>query len=198
MKLSGRTIDFLLSNDNSEFSVDERFPILCKAVKAWASKVGLIGAHRGRLNSYTLCLMVISYLQGKPSNCFSKFKHVIVSVGVSPAILPCLQKLLPEMEGEIKVEDDDYDKRDVKTELEALLGGKMTPKNTSSLGSLFAGFLKYYAEFKWVFLQPALVINVFLTASKKIGFLCAEEQCWRSDGMRKSQWMECRRELTIL
>lgn len=101
--------------------------MLCRAVKDWAKSVGVQGAKDGRLNSFSLCLMVTHYLQ-------------------VCGILPNLQELFPELNGDFEVENDDYQKRNLKKELEQR--GYRFGDNESSVGVLFAGFLKYYAEFK--------------------------------------------------
>ncbi|EGT32859.1 hypothetical protein CAEBREN_29455 [Caenorhabditis brenneri] len=107
--------------------VDARFPLLCKAMKAWASKVGVEGAKRARLNSFSLCLMLIQYLQMQK-------------------VLPNLQEIFPELNGEFLVENDNYEEKDLKEKI--IKEGKFKlDENKSSLAALFLGFLKYYADF---------------------------------------------------
>lgn len=113
--------------------MDPRFQLLCRAVKAWSKAVGVEGAKNARLNSFSLCLMVILYLQ----------------TGVSPAILPNLQELFPELNGDVEVTDDEYGKkRNLKAEMEKM--GVRMEKNQTSIGSLFTGFLKFWSRFELV------------------------------------------------
>lgn len=107
--------------------VDARFPLLCKAMKSWASKVGVEGASRARLNSFSLCLMLIQYLQMQK-------------------VLPNLQEIFPELNGEFLVENDKYGEKDIKERVRKE-GTFKFDENKSSLAALFLGFLKYYAEF---------------------------------------------------
>uniref|UniRef100_A0A1I7UZ64 PAP-associated domain-containing protein n=1 Tax=Caenorhabditis tropicalis TaxID=1561998 RepID=A0A1I7UZ64_9PELO len=43
--------------------LDSRFQTLCRAVKTWASKSGVENSREGRLNSFSVCLLLIHYLQ---------------------------------------------------------------------------------------------------------------------------------------
>ncbi|KAF1770787.1 hypothetical protein GCK72_002610 [Caenorhabditis remanei] len=152
---TGVSIDVTIDNDTAKRNtqllcwygqLDAKFPLLCKAVKAWASKVGVEGASRGRLNSFSLCMMVLSYLQ----------------VGTTPAVLPNLQEMFPELNGEIKVESDDYTKRNLREEIQEQ-GKFKFDENKSSLAALFLGCLRYYADFdfstKWISVKSGKVLE---------------------------------------
>ena len=62
-------------------SVDRRFPVLTLIVKHWAINAGINDAMNGSLNSYSLVLLVVHYLQ----------------FAVRPPILPSLQALHPHL-----------------------------------------------------------------------------------------------------
>ena len=68
-------------------------------------------------------------------------------MGTTPAVLPNLQELFPELNGEIKVESDDYTKRNLREEIQEQ-GKFKFDENKSSLAALFLGCLKYYADFE--------------------------------------------------
>ncbi|EFP00999.1 hypothetical protein CRE_20741 [Caenorhabditis remanei] len=105
--------------------VDARFPVLALLVKHWAGANYINNAQAGYLNSYTVILLVVHFLQ----------------CGVSPAVLPNLQYVFP----------DKFDKKLPLDEL--LLYGDISDKlpvsvpNTWSLGELFIGFFHYYSNF---------------------------------------------------
>uniref|UniRef100_A0A1I7UY08 PAP-associated domain-containing protein n=1 Tax=Caenorhabditis tropicalis TaxID=1561998 RepID=A0A1I7UY08_9PELO len=139
------SIDVSIDNDSSKRNtqllswygqLDSRFPILCKAMKSWASKVEVEGANKGRLNSFSLCLMLIQYLQE-----------------VKPAVLPNIQHIFPELNGEFTVENDEYERRNLKEKI-IEKGSFEFDSNKSSVAALFLGFLNFYAEFdfstKWI------------------------------------------------
>lgn len=63
------------------FRVDDRFPALCLLIKHWAKRNSISDAMSGMLNSYSLILLVIHFLQ----------------VAIKPAILPNLQDCFPEL-----------------------------------------------------------------------------------------------------
>uniref|UniRef100_A0A8R1DG70 PAP-associated domain-containing protein n=2 Tax=Caenorhabditis japonica TaxID=281687 RepID=A0A8R1DG70_CAEJA len=104
---------------------DARFPALALMIKHWAMRAGVNNSPDGYLNSYTIILMAVHYLQ----------------CGVRPAVLPNLQYLFP----------DKFDRKlpleelilfgDIATKLPAL------PPNTCSLGELLVGFFFYFANF---------------------------------------------------
>lgn len=65
----------------NSFRIDDRFPALCLLVKHWAKRNKIGDAMNGFLNSYSIILLVIHFLQ----------------VAITPAILPNLQALYPEL-----------------------------------------------------------------------------------------------------
>ncbi|XP_032069115.1 poly(A) RNA polymerase GLD2 isoform X2 [Thamnophis elegans] len=105
--------------------IENRVRPLALVVKKWASFHGINDASRGTLNSYSLVLMVLHYLQTLPE-----------------PILPSLQKNYP---GSF----------DPTMQLHLVHRAPCTippyvSKNQSTLGELLLGFLKYYAtEFDW-------------------------------------------------
>ncbi|EGT32445.1 hypothetical protein CAEBREN_23525 [Caenorhabditis brenneri] len=105
--------------------IDARFPALALVVKHWACVCGVGNAPDGYLNSYSLILMVIHYLQ----------------CGVTPAVLPNLQYLFPDV-FDRKIPIDDL-----------RLYGEITDNlptsvpNTWSIGELLIGFFFYFAHF---------------------------------------------------
>uniref|UniRef100_A0A1I7USS9 PAP-associated domain-containing protein n=1 Tax=Caenorhabditis tropicalis TaxID=1561998 RepID=A0A1I7USS9_9PELO len=107
--------------------IDARFPALALLVKHWSYVAGVNNAQDGYLNSYSIILLVVHYLQ----------------CGVSPAVLPNLQYLFP----------DKFDRKIPINELR-LFGDiveslpTLTP-NKWSLGELVIGFFCYYNEFNF-------------------------------------------------
>ncbi|NWV28751.1 GLD2 polymerase, partial [Origma solitaria] len=105
--------------------IENRVRPLVLVVKKWASFHEINDASRGTLNSYSLVLMVLHYLQTLPE-----------------PILPSLQKNYPEC-------------FDPTMQLHLVHQAPRTippyiSKNGSSLGDLLMGFFKYYAtEFDW-------------------------------------------------
>ncbi|NWW23213.1 GLD2 polymerase, partial [Falcunculus frontatus] len=105
--------------------IENRVRPLVLVVKKWASYREINDASRGTLNSYSLVLMVLHYLQTLPE-----------------PILPSLQKNYPEC-------------FDPTMQLHLVHQAPRTippyiSKNGSSLGDLLIGFFKYYAtEFDW-------------------------------------------------
>lgn len=61
--------------------IDERFPIICLLIKHWAIVQDINSAQVGTLNSYSLILLVLHFMQ----------------CAVQPSILPNLYELEPEM-----------------------------------------------------------------------------------------------------
>ncbi|XP_074138452.1 poly(A) RNA polymerase GLD2 isoform X1 [Sminthopsis crassicaudata] len=106
-------------------TVESRVRPLVLVVKKWASHHEINDASRGTLNSYSLVLMVLHYLQTLPE-----------------PILPSLQKNYPESFSS-------------SMQLHLVHQAPFTippylSKNRSALGDLLLGFLKYYAtEFDW-------------------------------------------------
>ncbi|NXN31824.1 GLD2 polymerase, partial [Nycticryphes semicollaris] len=105
--------------------IENRVRPLVLVVKKWASFHEINDASRGTLNSYSLVLMVLHYLQTLPE-----------------PILPSLQKIYPES----------FDPT-MQLHLVHRVPRTIPPylsKNGSSLGDLLIGFFKYYAtEFDW-------------------------------------------------
>ncbi|XP_037981771.1 poly(A) RNA polymerase GLD2 isoform X1 [Motacilla alba alba] len=105
--------------------IENRVRPLVLVIKKWASFHDINDASRGTLNSYSLVLMVLHYLQTLPE-----------------PILPSLQKNYPEC-------------FDPTMQLHFVHQAPRTippyiSKNGSSLGDLLIGFFKYYAtEFDW-------------------------------------------------
>ncbi|XP_054253227.1 poly(A) RNA polymerase GLD2 isoform X2 [Indicator indicator] len=105
--------------------VENRVRPLVVVVKKWASFHEINDASRGTLNSYSLVLMVLHYLQTLPE-----------------PILPSLQKNYPES---FDPALDLYLVHQLPCTIPPYIS-----KNGSSLGDLLIGFLKYYAtEFDW-------------------------------------------------
>ncbi|KAF1770117.1 hypothetical protein GCK72_001935 [Caenorhabditis remanei] len=130
-------IDVTMDNEDSKRNtqllswysqMDNRFSKLCRAIKGWASESGIEGAKNGRLNSFSICLMLIQYLQ-------------------TLNILPNIQEFFPELNGPIEIEDDNYGRRDMKKEIQER--GYKFEENERSLSDLYFGFLKFYAEFNF-------------------------------------------------
>ena len=94
---------------------------LVVALKKWAKNNNINEASLQTLSSYTLCLMVIHYLQ----------------CGVSPPVLPCLQKSHPRI---FNPESDIFSLP------YSLPSPTYTSNNTESLGELFVGFFKYFTN----------------------------------------------------
>ncbi|EGT42754.1 hypothetical protein CAEBREN_19005 [Caenorhabditis brenneri] len=137
-------VDVTIDNDtpklNTQFliwysQVDARVAPLVRAVKYWASETGVECSKKGRLNSFSICLLVIHFLQK----------------GVSPAVLPNLQETFPEINGEIKISADPSKRRHL---AEDLRRQGWSQQNTDSLGALYLGFFQYYRKFdfttRWI------------------------------------------------
>ena len=101
--------------------LDQRVRPLVLALKKWAKNNNINEARLQTLSSYTLSLMVIHYLQ----------------CGVSPPVLPCLQKSQPRL---FNPESDIFSLP------YSLPSPQFTSNNTESLGKLFVGFFKYYTD----------------------------------------------------
>ena len=109
--------------------LDPRVRPLVLGLKKWAKKNNINEARLQTLSSYTLSLMVIHFLQ----------------CGVSPPVLPCLQKLHPRIF---------HPESDIFSLPYSLPSPPFTSNNTESLGKLFVGFFKYYTDpARWVFLN---------------------------------------------
>ncbi|NXF08769.1 GLD2 polymerase, partial [Smithornis capensis] len=105
--------------------IENRVRPLVLVVKKWASFHEINDASRGTLNSYSLVLMVLHYLQTLPE-----------------PILPSLQKNYPEcFDPTMQLHLVHQTPRTIPPYIS---------KNGSSLGDLLIGFFKYYAtEFDW-------------------------------------------------
>ncbi|NXV76196.1 GLD2 polymerase, partial [Atlantisia rogersi] len=105
--------------------IENRVRPLVLVVKKWASYHDINDASRGTLNSYSLVLMVLHYLQTLPE-----------------PILPSLQKMYPEC---FHPAMQLHLVHQAPSSIPRYLS-----KNGSSLGDLLIGFFKYYAtEFDW-------------------------------------------------
>ncbi|NXB81612.1 GLD2 polymerase, partial [Donacobius atricapilla] len=135
--------------------IENRVRPLVLVVKKWASFHEINDASRGTLNSYSLVLMVLHYLQTLPE-----------------PILPSLQKNYPEC-------------FDPTMQLHLVHQAPRTippyiSKNGSSLGDLLIGFFKYYAtEFDWshqmISVREAKAIARPDGAEWRNKFICVEE-----------------------
>ena len=101
--------------------LDHRVRPLVLALKKWAKKNNINEARLQTLSSYTLSLMMIHYLQ----------------CGVSPPVLPCLQKSHPRL-----FNPDS----DIFSLPYSLPDPPYTSNNRESLGKLFVGFFQYYTD----------------------------------------------------
>ncbi|XP_027490599.1 poly(A) RNA polymerase GLD2 isoform X1 [Corapipo altera] len=126
MSLDGkRAVEGVLVSHLGAHFFENRVRPLVLVIKKWASFHEINDASRGTLNSYSLVLMVLHYLQTLPE-----------------PILPSLQKNYPEC-------------FDPTMQLHLVHQAPCTippyiSKNGSSLGDLLIGFFKYYAtEFDW-------------------------------------------------
>nr|CRZ22699.1 Bm3717 [Brugia malayi] len=105
--------------------VDDRFPALCLLVKHWAINAGINNAMMGTLNSYSLILMVLHFLQ----------------CGALPPVLPNLQFLYPSLFNATCSLDS--------LELFRDLPHPLPPRefNTETVGELLIAFFDYFAHF---------------------------------------------------
>ena len=101
--------------------LDQRVRPLVLALKKWAKNNNINEARLQTLSSYTLSLMLIHYLQ----------------CGVSPPVLPCLQKSHPRL-----FNPDS----DIFSLPYSLPDPTYTSNNRESLGKLFVGFFQYYTD----------------------------------------------------
>uniref|UniRef100_A0A914CKE2 PAP-associated domain-containing protein n=1 Tax=Acrobeloides nanus TaxID=290746 RepID=A0A914CKE2_9BILA len=109
--------------------IDERLPILAAFLKKYLDERCVIQPRHGRLNSYTVVLMIIHYLQ----------------CCVDPPILPNLNFLYPAMfDGTTDIENLKFD-QEFPTPL------KDIPKNDMTVGELLLGFFDYYANFDYAY-----------------------------------------------
>ncbi|KAH7699665.1 Protein F31C3.2 a, partial [Aphelenchoides avenae] len=105
--------------------VDERFAPLAVILKDWFKYAGISDSQNGYVNSYTVILMVVHYLQ----------------CAVSPPVLPNLLSFHPnELDGSLRVHELDFDLDLPIPEI---------PRNTQDLGELLLGFYEYWADFDY-------------------------------------------------
>ncbi|XP_048383718.1 poly(A) RNA polymerase GLD2 [Stegostoma tigrinum] len=144
--------------------IESRVRPLVLVVKKWARYHGINDASRGTLSSYSLVLMVLHYLQTLPE-----------------PIIPSLQKEYPEC-FEPTMQLQFVHRR----------GSNITPYlslNSSSLGDLLVGFLRYYAtEFDWnnsiISIREAKVIPKTNEMEWKNKYICVEEPFDRTNTAR--------------
>lgn len=100
--------------------LDWRVRPLMLYIKMWSRFHDINDARKMTISSYSLCLMVIHYLQ----------------YGCKPAVLPSLQKLYPD------IFHSDSDIRALRFDHQL----KYKSKNDQTMGDLFLGFLEYYTN----------------------------------------------------
>lgn len=110
-------------------------------IKLWARKHRINDAYNKTLSSYSLVLMVIHYLQ----------------CGCSPPVLPCLQKMMPE----IFNPSSDIKRLDLLEPLPNFLS-----RNAQSLEELLLGFL-YYFSYMFKFAVDVISIRLGCTLDKE-------------------------------
>ncbi|CAI4231564.1 unnamed protein product [Auanema sp. JU1783] len=104
--------------------VDARFPALALLIKHWAITNNVNDPMNGTLNSYSIILLVLHYLQ----------------CGVRPAVLPNLQYLFPKRFSDMPPLNELHLYQD-------LIGVPERPMNSSSIAELLIGFFYYYRSF---------------------------------------------------
>ncbi|XP_060579643.1 poly(A) RNA polymerase GLD2-A-like [Ruditapes philippinarum] len=100
-------------------AMDWRVRPLVLFTKRWARFHDINDASKKTISSYSLCLMVLHYLQ----------------YGCNPPVLESIQKLYPDL----------FDYGDDIRNLKMNVRIKFKSKNSQSLGDLFLGMLKYYS-----------------------------------------------------
>uniref|UniRef100_A0A914H4H2 PAP-associated domain-containing protein n=1 Tax=Globodera rostochiensis TaxID=31243 RepID=A0A914H4H2_GLORO len=120
--IAGVYNSFLLHNYSR---IDDRFPALCLLVKHWAKIKGISEASEGYLNSYSLILMVLHFLQ----------------CGVEPPVLPNLQHLYPDLFS------CNRHFNDIKLFMTLPTPFPEMVQNTRTVGELLMAFFDYYNRF---------------------------------------------------
>ncbi|XP_067885557.1 poly(A) RNA polymerase GLD2 isoform X3 [Heterodontus francisci] len=146
------------------YAYKSRVRPLVLVVKKWARYHGINDASRGTLSSYSLVLMVLHYLQTLPE-----------------PVIPSLQKEHPEC-FEPTMQLQFVHRR----------GSNVSPYlslNSSNLGDLLVGFLRYYAtEFDWsnsiISIREAKVIPKTNEMEWKNKYICVEEPFDRTNTAR--------------
>ncbi|GAB0098525.1 Poly(A) RNA polymerase gld-2 homolog A [Sergentomyia squamirostris] len=105
-------------------NMDWRVRPLALVVKLWAQYHCINNAKNSTISSYSLVLMVIHFLQ----------------VGVTPAVLPCLQEMYPEKFGI----NNDIRTININEQFKSF-----NSHNQQTLGELFLQFLEYYSNFDY-------------------------------------------------
>ncbi|KAL4227928.1 zinc finger protein [Mactra antiquata] len=101
-------------------AMDWRVRPLVLFMKKWARFHDINDASKKTISSYSLCLMMIHYLQ----------------YGCNPPVLDSIQKLYPDL----------FDYGDDIRNLKMNVKIEFKSKNSQSLGDLFLGFLEYYSQ----------------------------------------------------
>jgi hypothetical protein len=128
----GVEVDISLENDLPVYKskllhryslLDPRFPILVKIIKTWARAKNINSAEHGTLNSFSLSLMVVHYLQQ-----------------VEPPVLPRIP-ILGECNGTGIQRYTFEDLHD--------WPGSSEKRNADPVSMLLHGFLRFFARFPW-------------------------------------------------
>ncbi|XP_034296947.1 poly(A) RNA polymerase GLD2 isoform X1 [Pantherophis guttatus] len=132
--------------------IENRVRPLALVVKKWASFHGINDASRGTLNSYSLVLMVLHYLQTLPEPILPSLQKNYPDFFVAR----CLEMTRCQSTWEQTTEEaESKESFDPTMQLHLVHRAPCTippyiSKNQSTLGDLLLGFLKYYAtEFDW-------------------------------------------------
>ncbi|KAH7703744.1 PAP/25A associated domain containing protein [Aphelenchoides avenae] len=124
--------------------LDNRFPMLCVAVRGWAKAEGILNARSKTFNSYTLNLLVLHYLV-----------HA-----TEPPVLPDLQAAYPEFFGLGRPLETLYNNEALPLPLQAF------PKNEQGTGELLSGFFMYFASFDFASYAVSISNGGFVQRAK--------------------------------
>ncbi|CAL2048564.1 unnamed protein product [Caenorhabditis brenneri] len=107
------------------------------------------------------------------------------------SVLPNLQAEFPELNGEIKIEADESERRDLKKELESR--GYKLNKNKDSLAALYWGFFKYFKEFDfkthWISVKRGtLVEKEIVEEGQEMTHVCNEAFIGIEDPFLEKPW----------